>query len=264
MGRTLLGVAGFPVSHSRSPAMQNAALAALGLDWLYVPLPLPGDRFPETVVALPGSGFRGLNVTVPYKLAAHDLADELAPAAAAIGAVNTLTFADGAVQGENTDAGGLIDALGEPPTGRHALVLGAGGAARAAVWALADAGAAEVSVWNRTPERAAALAADLGARLAHLPEAPDLVVNCTSVGLEGSPVGEEALAALGLTGADSPATVVDLTYGARPTPLQEWAERGAARFVGGLEVLVRQGARSLELWTGREAPVEVMRAAAGT
>ncbi len=105
MPRTLLGVAGFPVGHSRSPAMHNAALAELGLDWLYVPLPLPPERFAQTVRALPASGFRGVNVTVPHKEAAHELADELSTAAMAIGAANTLTFTDGRIVAENTYAG---------------------------------------------------------------------------------------------------------------------------------------------------------------
>lgn len=258
MGRTLLGVAGFPVSHSRSPAMHNAALAELGVDWLYVPVPVPPELFGATARALGEAGFRGLNVTVPHKLAAHDLAASRSPAAAAIGAVNTLTFEDGAIQADNTDAAGLLDAIGASPRGRTALVLGAGGAARAAVWALLDAGAAEVSVWNRTAERAAAVASDLGARAVSRPEAADLVVNCTAVGLGGEGIGE-----LGLDEVEPAPVVVDMVYGAGPTPVQEWAERGGARFVSGLEVLVRQGARSLERWTGRGAPVEVMRAAAG-
>ena len=137
-------------------------------------------------------------------------------------------------------------------------MLGAGGAARAAVWALLDAGAAEVSVWNRTAERAAAVASDLGARPVARPVAADLVVNCTVVGLGGEELGE-----LALEGVEPGAIVVDMVYADGATPVQEWAERGGARFVGGLEVLVHQGARSLQLWTGREAPVEVMRAAAG-
>jgi len=101
MPRTLLGVAGFPVAHSRSPAMHNAALAEMGLDWLYVPLPLPPERFAETVRALPASGFRGVNVTVPHKLAAYGMADEHTTAAAAIGAANTLSFTDGRIIAEN-------------------------------------------------------------------------------------------------------------------------------------------------------------------
>src|ERR671917_1503020 len=115
MPRTLLGVAGAPVAHSRSPAMHNAALAEMGLDWLYVPLPLPPERFEQTVRALPGSGFRGINVTVPHKLAAHRLADEHTDAARAIGAANTLTFTDGRIAADNTDAGGFLDALGGSP-----------------------------------------------------------------------------------------------------------------------------------------------------
>ena len=256
MPRTLLGVAGFPVAHSRSPAMHNAALAELGLDWLYVPVPVPPELFGATARALGAAGFRGLNVTVPHKLAAHDLADSRSPAAAAIGAVNTLTFEDGAIHADNTDAAGLLDAIGEPPRGRTALVLGAGGAARAAVWALLDAGAAEVPVWNRTADRAAALAADLGASHVARPVAADLVVNCTAVGLAGEGIGE-----LGLDGVEPGSVVVDMVYGAGSTPVEEWASRGEARFVGGLEVLVHQGSRSLKLWTGRESPVGAMRAA---
>ena len=258
MGRTLLGVAGFPVSHSRSPAMHNAALSELGLDWLYVPVPVPPELFVATARALDAAGFRGLNVTVPHKLAAHDLADSRSPAAGAIGAVNTLTFEDGAIQADNTDAAGLLDAIGDSPRGRTALVLGAGGAARAAVWALLDAGATEVSVWNRTAERAAAVASDLGARPVPKPVAADLVVNCTAVGLGGEEIDE-----LALDGIEAPPLVVDMVYGPGPTPVQEWAERGGARFVGGLEMLVCQGARALAAWTGREVPVAVMRAAAG-
>ena len=108
----LAGVLGFPVGHSRSPAMMNAAFGELGLDWRYVRLPVAPDRFDEIVRALPASGYLGANVTIPHKVAAHDLADELTEAAAAIGAVNTLAFADGRILGDNTDAGGLVDALG--------------------------------------------------------------------------------------------------------------------------------------------------------
>lgn len=262
MARTLLGVAGFPVAHSRSPAMHNAALAELGLDWLYVPLPLPPERFEEAVRALGHSGFRGLNVTVPHKQAACALADTRTPAVEAIGAANTLSFgARGEIEAENTDAGGLMDAIAEPVAGQAALVLGAGGSARAAVWALVEAGAAEVSVLNRTPDRARRLAAELGARQVSRPEACDLLVNCTSVGLGGPVDGAMAVAALGLEHFDPPATVVDLVYGDGTTPVAGWARAGGARVVDGLEVLVRQGARSFELWTGRPAPVATMRSA---
>jgi shikimate dehydrogenase len=252
---TLAGVLGFPVAHSRSPAMMNAAFAELGLDWRYVKLPVPPERFAETARALAASGYRGANVTIPHKLAAAALADELTPAAAAIGAANTLTFEDGRVLADNTDAGGLLDALGEDPRGRRVLVLGAGGAGRAAVWALRDAGA-EVAVWNRTAGRARELAEELGVEHAERPGRPaDLLVNATALGLQG----EDVAAQLGLEPAPA---VVDLVYGATPTALCGWAEAAGAHVVDGLEVLVRQGARSLERWTGRGAPLEAMRRAA--
>jgi shikimate dehydrogenase len=252
---TLTGVLGFPVAHSRSPAMMAAAFAELGLDWRYVKLPVPAERFAETARALPASGFRGANVTIPHKLAAHALADELAPAAAAIGAANTLTFEDGAVLADNTDAGGLLDALGEDLRGRRALVLGAGGAGRAAVWALCDAGA-EVSVWNRTPERARELADEMEAAHAERPNHPaDVLVNATSLGLHGEDLPAEL-------DPEPAGVVLDLVYGAEPTALCRWAEANGARVVEGLEVLVRQGARSLERWTGRTAPLDAMRRAA--
>jgi shikimate dehydrogenase len=276
-----LGVLGWPAAHSRSPAMHNAALAALGLDgWRYQHLPVPPQLFSETTRALGGSGFRGANVTIPHKQAALALADEASAAAREIGAANTLTFAeDGKIAAENTDAPGLISALGVSPRGRRALVLGAGGSARAAVWALRAEGAADVAIWNRTPERARALARELGGRAVETPVAAELLVNCTSVGLEGrngSPGVElsasdaDALNQLGLT-FDQIAGyshVVDLVYHARSTPLVAAARAHGARTVDGLEILVAQGALSLELWTGRRAPRDVMaraaRAAAGT
>ena len=260
--RALLGVAGWPVGHSRSPAMHNAALAALGLDWLYVPVPLRAEAFGRTVRALPASGFRGLNVTVPHKEAAAALADERSAAVEAIGAANTLTFADGGIAAENTDAGGFLDALGESPRGLRALVLGAGGSARAVAWALREAGAAEVSVWNRTPQRAAALAQSLDVRHVERPEPADLIANCTSVGLGGGIVTADAITALGLASTDPPGVLVDLVYGEAPSPLEGWVTDAGGRFVDGLEVLVHQGAGSLAGWSGQPAPVDVMRVAA--
>jgi shikimate dehydrogenase len=250
---TLAGVLGFPVRHSRSPAMMNAAFDELGLDWRYVGLPVPPERFAETVRALPASGYRAANVTIPHKLAARELADELSEVARAVGAVNTLTLGeDGRIAGDNTDARGLLDALGEPPPAT-ALVLGAGGAARAAVWALAGAGA-RVTVWNRTPGRARELADELGVEASERPGAAELLVNATSVGLRA----DDSLAGLPLVDAR---LVVELVYGDAPTPLARWADERGARLVDGLEVLVRQGARSFALWTGRDAPVEIMRRA---
>jgi shikimate dehydrogenase len=249
----LAGVLGFPVGHSRSPAMMNAAFAELGLDWRYFKLPLPPERFEQAVRALPGSGYRGANVTIPHKLAAHQLADELTDAAREIGAVNALSFGDdGRIAGDNTDAGGLLDALGEPPPAT-ALVLGAGGAARAAAWALAHAGA-DVTVWSRAPERAADLAGDLGVGHSERPGPAELLVNATSVGLRP----DDSLDGLPLVDAR---VVVDLVYGAATTPVARWADERGARVIDGLEVLVRQGARSLAIWTGQEPPVDSMRKA---
>jgi shikimate dehydrogenase len=253
---SLAGVLGFPVAHSRSPAMMNAAFEELGLDWRYVKLPVSPERFGETARALPGSGYRGANVTIPHKPAALELADERSKAAAAIGAANTLTFLDGTIAADNTDAGGLLDALPEPPEGRTALVLGAGGAARAAAWALRESGA-EVAVWNRTADRAAQLASDLAVEHVAAPRPADLLVNATAVGLGGE--DEARLIELLPLGGLEFGLVVDMPYGNEPTALSEWAREGGATVVDGLELLVRQGARSLVLWTGQRAPLEAMR-----
>jgi shikimate dehydrogenase len=264
-----LGVLGWPVAHSRSPAMHNAALRELGMkDWHYQALPVPEELFAETVRALGQAGFVGANVTIPHKQAALALTDRASVAARAIGAVNTLTFApDGTIAAENTDAPGLIAALEQLaglPAGLSALVLGAGGSARAAVWALREAGAREVSVWNRTSERAAELARELGARVVDRPGRADLLVNCTSVGLERSASEPEGLNQLGLTfdQVGEYAYVVDLVYRSGATPLLAAAREHGARTLDGLEILVAQGALSFELWTGRRAPLEVMREAA--
>ena len=237
--------------------MHNAAFESLGLEWRYVKLPVPPELFAESVRALPASGYRGVNVTIPHKEAALALADEATDAARAIGAANTLTFDGGRILADNTDAPGLVASLPREPRGMAALVLGAGGAARAAAWALRAAGA-EVSVWNRTPERARALAEDLGVEAVDAAVDAELIVNATSVGLsEGDALGD-----LPLASTDMPAVAVELVYGDRATPFQTWAESGGAEVVDGLEVLVRQGALALELWTAREAPLDVMRAAA--
>jgi shikimate dehydrogenase len=246
--------------------MHNAAFEALGLapDWRYVALPICGDLFEETVRALPGSGYRGANVTIPHKLLALAVADDATAAARGAGAANTLTFdGDGAIHADNTDTGGLLDALGEVPD--SALVLGAGGAARGAVWALREAGA-RVAVWNRTAERGASLATELDVEAVDAvePERFAAVVNTTSIGLDPNLSDSSALAALGLDDRKPPPLVCDMVYraGGAPTPLCNWAQAANARFVDGLEILVRQGARSFEIWTGTAPPLDVMRQAA--
>ena len=237
--------------------MHNAAFAAQGLDgWRYTRLPVPPALFEETARALPGSGYRGVNVTIPHKEAALGVADSASGTAAAIGAANTLTFTDeGATEADNTDAQGFLDALGEPLAGRSVLVLGAGGSARAVAWAAREAGASEVIVWNRSPERARSLAADLGVEAAERARPAEVVVNATSVGLNGSQDD------LPLADVGDPGVVADLVYGPPDPPVTAWARERGARVIDGLEVLVRQGALSYIRWTGKDPPLEVMREA---
>jgi shikimate dehydrogenase len=212
-------------------------------------------------------------VTIPHKQAALALSTEASETARGIGAANTLTFApDGAIAAENTDAPGLIAALAaftDLPAHPRALILGAGGSARAAAWALREAGAGEVSVWNRTPERAQALARELGVRAVPRAVPADVLLNCTSVGLEApelerSATEDQALNQLGLTfdQLGEYSYVVDFVYRSGPTPLLAAARAHGASTLDGLEILLAQGALSFELWTGRTAPLEVMRRAA--
>jgi len=257
----ICGVLGWPVRHSRSPALHEAGYRAVGLDdWRYQLLPVPPELFDETVRGLPAAGFVGANVTIPHKEAALALADEATDAARAIGAANTLTFQHGRIHADNTDAPGLLDALPFDPASCTAVVLGAGGSARAVVWALVNAGAAEVLVWNRTSARAERLCAEIGGRTIQAPlPAADLLVNTTSVGLRG----EDPFQALPLTDAiNGYPCLVDLVYGSGPTALVSAAQAAGATVVDGLEILVRQGARSFAQWTGRPAPLDVLRVAA--
>jgi shikimate dehydrogenase len=245
--------------------MHEAAYAAAGIEgWRYQRLPVPPERFDETVRALPAAGFAGANVTLPHKAAALALADSATAAARAIGAANSLTFADGAIEADNTDAPGFLAALDAPVQGMRVTVLGAGGSARAVVWALREAGASDVAVWNRTAERAQALADELGARAVAGPEPGDLLVNCTSVGLDPDADPFHHLP-LGAADLGDWARVADLAYasGDGVTPFLRAARAAGAQTVDGLEVLVRQGALSFERWTGVPAPLDAMRAAAG-
>jgi shikimate dehydrogenase len=257
--------------------MQNAALRRLGLagEWSYEAIEMPPADFGGLTRALPDEGFVGANVTIPHKEAALKIADEASAAATEIGAANTLSFRDGRIRAENTDAPGLLAALERPPSGTRALVLGAGGSARAAAWALASQGAG-VDVWNRTPERADELVRDIGGTLGAGGDGPllapvsddqakaaryDLIVNCTAVGLEGEgdpfsllPLEAEALG--------KQVTLVDFVYGDEETALVAEGTRRGARVIDGIELLVLQGGESLRIWTGMEPPLEVMREAA--
>ena len=258
-----LAVIGHPVSHSRSPAMQNAALADMGLgeDWHYEAIDVDEDGFRARIATMPEEGFVGANVTVPHKHAALETATQASDSATAIGAANTLIFTPAGVVADNTDAPGLIDSLPEPVAGSKALVFGAGGAARAVLWALLAEGA-EVSVWNRNPDRAEDLVKALGGVAVTEPDAGefDLFVNSSAAGLGGS----DGLADLPVSAGDfnTGQVVVDMVYGDQPSSLLEAASVAGAKTVDGLEILVRQGARSLEIWTGLKPNLDVMRAAA--
>jgi shikimate dehydrogenase len=259
-----LAVIGFPVGHSRSPVMQSAALAELGLgeEWSYGAVEVAPEEFEAKVRELAAGGeYAGVNVTVPHKGAALSVADEASEAATAIGAANTLSFDLGRIRADNTDAGGLLAALPTTPLDARALILGAGGAARAVIWALVGEGA-RVEVWNRTATRAEELCAQLGGRIVTDPVQAgyDLIVNTTSVGLRG----EDQFAALPLnTAGFAPGQlVVDMVYGEGAGPLLAAAAAAGATTIDGLEILVQQGALSLALWTGREPPIKTMRAAA--
>jgi shikimate dehydrogenase len=278
-----LAVIGHPVAHSRSPTMQEAALAELkrkGLEgeWSYVPLDFSPEEFAQRVREMEGEGFVGANVTIPHKEAALRLADTESPTAESIGAANTLSFREGRIHADNTDAGGLLSALADlpaSPRGICALVLGAGGAARAAIWALSKGGAVvdvdleprAVDAWNRTGERVTQLYdelrehLDLAGAAVDAPRQEDygIVVNTTSVGLgDEDPFEHLPLDPLKFPGQ----VVVDMAYGDRPTKLIEVAKDNGATVIDGIEILVRQGARSLQLWTGRTPPLEVMEEAA--
>jgi shikimate dehydrogenase len=277
----LVGVLGDPVRHSLSPAMHNAALQELGLDWAYLALPVAPADLATVVRGLEAVDCRGLNVTLPHKQAVAALAAELTPLAARLGAVNTLVRRPGGGWlGTNTDVEGFLAPLRAAGgwAGREAVVLGCGGSARAVVAGLAELGLARIRVAARNGERLAAFTADCGTwapGLEGLPwealepalAAAALVVNTTPVGMASAadpaaalanPLEPGQLPALAAT-----ATVYDLIYTPRPTALLRAAAGRGCATLDGLEMLVQQGAAALRLWSGRaEVPVAAMRAAA--
>lgn len=269
----LVGVMGWPVKHSVSPAMHNAAFAHLGLDWVYLPLPVMPEQVGAALAGLRALGFAGSNVTVPHKQAVIPFLQELSPAAQALGAVNTIVVDGERLLGDNTDWAGFLAALAEAgyrPDGQECAVLGAGGSARAIVYALASRGA-QITVYNRSLERARQLVADLAplwtgshlaaaplSDLAHLPAATRLLVNTTSVGMwpntGESPWPVELPFPRHLA-------VYDLVYNPAQTTLLDQAQQARLQAIGGLGMLIHQGAIAFTRWTGQEAPVAVMRAA---
>ncbi len=253
------------MGHSRSPAMHNAAFRELGIDAVYQLLPIPPELFDETVRALPQSGFGGINVTIPHKGAAARLADHRSAAVEAIGAANTLSFRAGEIHADNTDAPALAAALGPLAAGTPALLLGAGGTARAALWALKSAGA-DVQIQNRTHSRAEQLAAEFGATAsAQTAGGHDfaLIVNTTSVGMDPAVDAEAVLDQLALerTAIGPETTLVDFVYRPGGSALAALAAAAGARVIDGEELLARQGALAFEIWFDRSAPLETMRAA---
>lgn len=273
------GLIGFPLGHSLSPALQNAAFAHHGLDCEYVLWETPAEDVERRVSSLRRPDVLGANVTVPHKALVMALLDRVSPEATEIGAVNTIVNHAGRLEGFNTDVAGFLRALRadaeHEPRGTSALVLGAGGAARAVVYGLVRAGAASVQVANRGRERARLLveqfqASATSTRLAVVDwersslekalAACDLVVNTSSAGMWHG--GAEQVDPLLGAALPSRVTVFDLVYNPPLTVLLRRSQAAGARAVGGLGMLVYQGAESFQLWTGREAPVEKMLAAA--
>lgn len=255
---TVCGIVLHPAGHTRSPAMHNAAFEALGLDAVYHAFDVPPERLAAAIGGVRALGLRQVAVSIPHKEAVIEHLDRIDETARAIGAVNTVTRTDGELVGANTDHVGAIRALERliDPRGKRAVVLGAGGAARAVVYGLIRAGAT-VHVLNRTASRARALAEALGAAgagglqdlgdLRH-----DILVNTTSVGLGG---GQSPVAAAHLVAGS---VVMDAVYEPERTRLLEDAEAAGARPLGGKWMLVHQAAAQLELWSGEKAPVDVM------
>lgn len=257
----LAAVIGWPVRHSQSPAIHNAAFAAANLDWTYVALEVAPPHLGDAVAGMRALGIDGLSVTMPHKAAIMGALDRCSADAVALRAVNCVRREGDVLVGENTDGGGLIDSLrldhDIDPSGMACVVVGAGGAARAVVRALAQAGAARVSVINRTAS-AARVAVDLAGDVGHLGEkadlaTADLVINATPVGM-----GDDGNLPFDPRDAGGDAVIVDLVYHPRVTPLLATAEASGQRAVGGLGMLVHQAARAFEAWTGQSAPRQAM------
>jgi shikimate dehydrogenase len=249
--------------------MHNAAFRALGLDWVYVAFEVPPGSGRGALAAMRALDIDGLNVTMPHKSDVAGAVDRLTPAAQALGAVNTVTRGPRRDEliGENTDGAGFIDTLrvdeGFEPAGRRCVVVGAGGAGRAVVRALAEAGAAAITVVNRTPDRAVAAAALAGAvgRVGRPGDAgeADLIVNATPLGMRGGDAPDLPVDPITLGPGQ---LVVDLVYHPAVTPLVAEARARGAAATNGLGMLIHQAAHAIRLWTGEDPPLEVMSAAA--
>jgi shikimate dehydrogenase len=266
----VVGIIGWPVDHSLSPAIHNAAFAAAGLDWTYVPMPVPPPRVADALSGLTALGLRGANVTMPHKTEAAALIPRLSEDARTLLAVNTIVVSGEELDGHNTDVGGFERFLrrdaGFDPAGRSALIYGSGGAARACTLGLGRGGLARLTVVARNEAttgglRAIATTLGIETEVIRPKDVPgrrfDLVVNATPVGSPGSEAVHPGLPSFG-----ADVLVVDLLYDPPTTDLQLRAKEAGATVFGGLGHLLEQAALSFELWTGTPAPLEVMSAAA--
>jgi len=261
---TVVGIIGDPVAHSLSPLLHNAAFAALGLDWVSVGFAVAPGRAAAALEGMRALRVAGLSVTMPHKSDVAALVDERTAVAERLGAVNCVTRRGEVLLGHNTDGEGLVASLrhgaGFDPAGRRALVVGAGGAGRAAVLALAEAGASEVVVVNRSADRAAIAAALAGpvGRVGTPADAADadLVVEATPVGMDG--VADDAVPLVDPAGLGAGQLAVDLVYRPAQTAWLAAAAANGAAVLGGLGMLVHQAAAIVAAWTGRDAPVAAM------
>jgi len=262
-----VGVIGWPIEHTLSPVIHNAAFVALGMDWVYVPLPVATARLPAALDGLGALGFAGANVTMPHKTRSAELVPDLSHDARLLRAVNTIVVGTDGLAGHNTDALGferfLREDTGFDPSGRTALLFGAGGGARACALALSRGGLVELSVAVREPSRAEDLRATLegfgtAVRVVSIDDVSevhaDLIVNATPLGVHGERLPLPSLVP-GVVG-------VDLLYRPSATPFQAEIREGGGSVFGGLGLLLHQAAISFELWTGQTPPLSVMSAAA--
>lgn len=277
--KNIVGLIGWPVSHSVSPGMQNRAFLELGChDWLYVPMPVatsPNSRIKEAVLGLRALGIVGANVTVPHKEAVLPYLDDLSDMAKAIGAVNTIAIDnEGRLIGHNTDGLGFISDLVEhdvDPKGMQVVVLGAGGSARAITYALLSHGCQNITILNRTKSKAndiafsfrdsfknAIIKTDTLAAIKDTPSA-DLIINTTSIGLKST--GDQMPVDKDVHFTKSQ-IVYDLIYNPKMTTFLKHAAKDGARTINGLGMLVHQGALAFAIWTKQKAPVAAMKEAA--
>lgn len=272
----ILGIFGYPISHSISPAMHNAAIKALGLDMIYISFEVKPSELKQAVMMIEGAGMVGVNITIPHKEAVIKFLDDISEEAKLIGAVNTIVNKKGRLIGHNTDGYGYISSLKQEwkfnPKGKNIIILGAGGAARGILAALAKKGAKSITVANRTLSRAVALVKAFKKKFPSVKFAAigldknilkvcfqdaNLLINTTSVGMKQRKALQIPLETLPKT-----AVVSDIVYNPLQTLLLKKAKALKLATHGGLGMLVHQGARSFKLWTGIDAPIDIMRKAA--